>query len=85
MTKYNRVKLQAYIHEPKQIIIETVECKEWDEIVVAAYSFEGMSVSLEELMDSLSKAFPNKRVLMLPKQANIDFYGFKEVEDSNDS
>ena len=81
MSKWEKLKLQVYIHEPKQIVIETVECKEWDEIVACTYSFNDVNISLEDLMDSLSKAFKDKRILLLPKEYDIDFYGFKQVEE----
>jgi len=81
LSKYSKVKLYIYEHTPKETIIDTVECREWDEIVIAAYSFDNVQVSLEELMDTLSEAFANKKVVLVPKQSNIEFYGVKEMKE----
>lgn len=80
-----KLKLYIYQHKPKEIIIDTLECKEWDEVVIVAYSLGGLNLTVEELAENMYNIFPNKKILLMPKEAEISLYGVRESKEDEDA
>lgn len=80
----NKVKLCIYLHEPNTTWIDSVPAKEWDDFIIVSVDTELMNDSRGQLAELLSEygKRTNKQVIVLPRGANIDFYGVKLDDES---
>ena len=86
----NPLKLYIYRIEGEKILVDTQECEDFGEFVLVAINApSGMrNEEIEQLQNSLTEAFEDKKILILDKSLDIAFYGIekeKVIELKNDS
>ena len=85
MTKTEKVKLYFYEHLPnKNTIIDSFEAKEWDDFVLVLFNPTAIdSPEIEALSLQCNDMFPGKKVLLIPNNLDIEFYGVETKEDES--
>lgn len=78
MTKL--VKLNIYEHQKEQTIINELSAESWDQfLIIRVEGFDNSS--FDEIIRMAQKSYPDKKVFLMDKSADISFFGVKEDDE----
>lgn len=78
-TKKNLVKLYVYQKEGEKTYVDSFERESFDDFILVTGDFnQSNQEEIEDIYNKIKTEF-DKTVLMIDKQADISFYGIKEV------
>lgn len=87
-TKTERVKLQVYINEPKETLIDTFYAKEWDDFVIISLDEGELSddeiSGVVDTLNAWAKSNADKQVLLFTRKADVSFVGLREVIEEDE-
>jgi len=83
MSKNNFVKLYIYQIESEKTYIEAIEAESFNDFIIARFNGNSESVDFENMSMNLKEAFPDKKVLLVPHDLDLMFYGIEKVEEEN--
>lgn len=79
------VKLVIYRHVSENIEVDSIEAEDWGDFLIVHLNAEQIH---PEIMQQLSEGFANmqKRVIIVPREWDVEFYGVKldEPEDATE-
>jgi hypothetical protein len=75
------VKLYICEDQPNETIIESFQAKEWDDFVLITFSGDPRLIDMEGISETLNQTFKDKKILLMPEELNLKFYGVREEQD----
>lgn len=76
------VKLQIYEFGFEEIVIDSIKAKSFDDFILIEVEADS-PFAMNEMAESISRvlASKGKEIIIVPKSAEIGFYGFREVDN----
>lgn len=81
MKKSSQVKLLVYEMHDKEIIVDSIKARSFDDFILVEVDNSLNMMEIEAIMETINQTFSevDKQVLVVPRGAEIGFYGFREV------
>jgi hypothetical protein len=78
----NIVKLYIYNIEPERVIVDVQEAEDFGDFILVTVDPVNLSQQDgDRLLSEFASVFPDKKVLMIDKSLDLNFYGVKEFTE----
>lgn len=79
--KTEQVKLLVYEMHGNEIVVDSITAKDFDDFILIEVDPSMVNIDIDQLTGSIDEVFKDskKQILIVPRNAEIGFYGFREI------
>lgn len=82
--KSEQVKLLVYEMHGNEIVVDSIKAKEFSDFILIELGPSVKQDQIDQMVEAIETAFQkmDKQILIVPYEAEIGFYGFKEADST---